>query len=607
MLDSIKKVYAILTAKEVRKFVVLLFVIVLMGFFELAGIASIMPFMQLVSQPDAIEHSRLLQWAYDSFGFANNRSFLIALGVFVLVLLTTANALTVFSIWLQHKFAWGSSHAIANRLLNKYLNQPYHFFLSQNSSQMAKQILGETNDLASGFLLSVAVLIAKSFVALVIFSLLLFVDPVLAVTIFVVFGCIYAILYSSMRRYLTKLGEARFSANEQRFKSATEAFSGIKMVKMSGKEAYFSKRFCEASELFCEVEPKREATFVTPVYLVQTMAFGAILVLIIYLLATERGLQDVIPLLSLYALAGYRLLPSLQQIYSALARIRYQRPIVDAIHDDLMNTETDVEPAPPNETPVSFRETITLEQVCFKYPGAEELAVNNIDLEIRKNQHIAFVGSTGSGKTTLVDLIIGLLQPAGGTIKIDGQPLNRSNIRSWQDLIGYVPQEVTLYDDSILRNIAFGVPEDKIDQLLVEQVAQIADIHKFITSELPEGYETFVGERGIRLSGGQRQRIGLARALYHQPAVLVLDEATSALDGITEAAVMEGIALAISGVTTIMIAHRLDTVKDCDYIYMVERGRIVSKGTYDELLQQNDAFRRMARIEPVFDRPRVMN
>lgn len=607
MLDAIKKVYTILTAREVRKFIVLMLVIFVMGFFELAGIASIMPFMQLVSQPDAIENSRLLTWGYNTLGFASNHQFLFALGVLVLVLLTTANALTVFAIWLQHKFAWDSANAIANRLLKKYLNQPYHFFLSQNSSQLVKQILSETNDLANGFLLSVAVLIAKAFVALVIFSLLLMVDPFLAITIFVVFGSIYVLTYTMMRRYLTRLGTVRFAANEQRYKTATEAFAGIKMVKMGGKERYFGRRFQEASAAFCQVEPKREATFVTPVYLVQTLAFGAILLLILYLLATERGLQDVIPLLSLYALAGYRLLPSLQQMYSSIARIRYQRPIVDAIYHDLIVEGGALAPAPAGGEPMAFKRSIEIKEVAFKYPAAEDYALRDVSLEIQKNQQIAFVGSTGSGKSTLVDLAIGLLRPVRGGIYVDGVAMDETNSRAWQDLIGYVPQEVALYDDTLIRNIAFGIDAHQVDRARIEEVARIANIHDFIVDELPEGYETCVGERGVRLSGGQRQRIGLARALYQRPAVLVLDEATSALDGITEAAVMEGIRSALEEVTIIMIAHRLDTVKDCDYIFMMEQGQIVSSGTYDDLVQQNDVFRKMARIEPVFDRSRVMN
>lgn len=601
MLNSIRKLRVILTAREVRKFMGLLVIIVIMGVFELAGIASIMPFMQLVSNPDAITQSQFLSELYTYFAFTDEQQFLFALGLVVLVLLTTANVFTVFTLLQQHKFAWDSAHSIASRLLNKYLNQPYSFFLQENTSQMAKQILSDTTDIASGFLLSIAVMVAKAFVALVIFALLVVVDPMLAVTMFVVFGSIYALMYSSMRKYLLKLGDIRFEANQRRFKSANEAFSGIKMVKVSGSEHFFSERFRKASASYCRVEPKREATFVAPVYLVQTLAFGAILVLILYLLSTERGLQDVIPLLSLYALAGYRLMPALQQLYHALAKIRYQRPVVDAIFQDLLKGELTT-PALNTRERLSFQSSIELTNVCFKYEKADEQAIKNINLRIPKNSSVAFVGSTGSGKTTLVDIITGLLQPTHGSIAVDGIALLPGRMRQWQNLIGYVPQEVMLYDDNIVRNIAFGIHDEDIDMDLIEEVSKIANVHDFIVNELPEGYETFVGERGVRLSGGQRQRIGLARALYLKPEILILDEATSALDGITEDAVMAGIAAQNHQITTIMIAHRLDTVKRCDTIYMMEQGKIVSRGNYYELMEKNDIFRKMARIEPRFEK-----
>lgn len=604
MLESWKKLYAILTAREIRKFLVLLMVIVLMGFFELAGIASIMPFMQLVSQPGSIEDSRLLSTIYGFFELNDERQFLFALGMSVLVLLMIANALTVFTIWLQHKFAWDSAHAVANRLLKKYLGQSYEYFLTQNSSQLARQILSETNDLARGFLLSLAVLIARSFVAIVIFSLLLLVDVYLALVMFGVFGGIYGVIYMFTRKFLSGLGEERLAANELRFESANEAFWGVKMLKLSGRERYFRRRFAEASRRFCKIEPKWEATYIAPVYFIQTLAFGAILVLILYLLATERGLQDVIPLLSLYALAGYRLLPSLQQIYGAVAKVRYQRPILDSIHKDL--TENPVDPTVgkilPTDAGKAFEREIAVQGLTFRYPGAEENVLSGIDLTIHKGSSVAFVGSTGSGKSTLIDIVIGLLRPTKGAVAIDGENLKPERQRWWQNLIGYVPQEIVLYDDSVARNIAFGLPDDKIDMKRVQEAARIANIHNFIVSELEEGYDTVVGERGIRLSGGQRQRIGLARALYIKPQILVLDEATSALDGVTEAAVIDGISRAVQGVTTIMIAHRLDTVKHCDHIYMMEDGRIVSEGTYQSLMQRDDGFRRLARIEPLFDR-----
>ncbi|MEZ4701957.1 MAG: ABC transporter transmembrane domain-containing protein, partial [Rhodothermales bacterium] len=331
MTDLIHKLRGILTAREKKHFVVLLIAIAFMGLFEMAGIASIMPFMQLVSRPETIEQQAWLKRIYDTFGFASYQSFLIAAGVCVLGLMTIANAFTVFTLWLQHRFAWNSSHAIANRLLRKYVSQPYTFFLKHNSSVLSKQVLTEANDLAQGVLLSVATLVARTFVTLVIFGLLMVVDPVLALIVLGVFGAIYAVVTYLNRSYITRLGKERFTANEQRFRAANETLAGIKLLKISGRESHFLNRFSNASRRYPRVEPRREVANVVPVYFVQTLAFGAILVLILYMLSTRGNLQDVIPILALYALAGYRLMPSLQQLFTASNRIRFQLPVVNSI------------------------------------------------------------------------------------------------------------------------------------------------------------------------------------------------------------------------------------------------------------------------------------
>lgn len=597
MLDLIHKLRAILTRRERRQFVWLLVVIAFMGLFEMAGIAAIMPFMQLVAQPDAIESSRWLQAAYDQFGFTSERSFLFAMGVFVLVLLTVANTFTVFTLWLQQRFTYSSSHSIANRLLQKYLRQSYTFFLQQNSAALSKQVLAEANDLATNVQLSITVLVAKSFVALVIFTLLVLVDPTLAITMFSVFGTVYALIYYNTRRYLSRLGKKRFNANEVRYRAANEAISGIKLLKISGREPHFLARFSKASHEYTRVEPKRQVAFMAPVYFVQTLAFGSILVLILYLLAAGRDLQEAIPLLALYALAGYRLLPSLSQIFKALSDIRYRRPALDSIYQDLLGIEPEQEQAAVDETEsLSFNQYIQVKNLSFRYQEAGDDALKHINLTIHKGQSIAFVGPTGSGKTTLVDILVGLLDPRLGGVYVDDVAVTSANARQWQSRIGYVPQEVVLYDDTVTRNIAFGMADEEIDFDRVKTVAALANIHEFITAELDEGYNTIIGERGVRLSGGQRQRLGLARALYHDPEVLVLDEATSALDGLTEEAVMQGIAKTGRDITIIMIAHRLVTVKNCDRIYLMEQGQIIAKGTYQDLIENNSTFRGMAKV-----------
>jgi ABC-type multidrug transport system fused ATPase/permease subunit len=331
------------------------------------------------------------------------------------------------------------------------------------------------------------------------------------------------------------------------------------------------------------------------------MAFGGILLIVLYFVGTDHGSSSqMIPLLALYAFAGYRLLPALQQIFSGITTVRFSAAALEVLHRDLTEERGDADPElvlkrSEGRQPLPFCRAIELRNVSFCYSGVQEPAIKGINLTIDRNTSIGLVGATGSGKTTTVDLILGLLPLASGKMLADGVEINGDTLANWQRNLGYVPQQIYLCDDTITRNIAFGVPDHEIDMAAVTRAARIANLHGFIEKELPEGYETIIGERGVRLSGGQRQRIGIARALYRDPAVLIMDEATSALDGITEESVMDALRALSGEKTIIMIAHRLTTVKDCDIIYHMEHGHIVNQGSYDELLGSSAWFQAAAR------------
>jgi len=313
---------------------------------------------------------------------------------------------------------------------------------------------------------------------------------------------------------------------------------------------------------------------------------------VLYLIAQSGSFASAMPIIALYAFAGYRLMPALQQIYGAVTQLRFAGPALDALHADLMI----LQPAHPNpsQDDIVLKQAITLNDVQYRYPNAPQLALKNLSLTIPAKSTVGLVGTTGSGKTTTVDLILGLLEAQQGTLEVDGQVITEHNRRPWQRAIGYVPQQIYLADDTVAANIAFGVNAKDIDQHAVERAAKIANLHDFVASELPQQYQTTVGERGVRLSGGQRQRIGIARALYHNPQVLILDEATSALDNLTEQAVMEAVHNLGHEITVILIAHRLSTVRQCDRIYLLERGEVRTSGTYDELIASNQQFAAMA-------------
>ena len=304
-------------------------------------------------------------------------------------------------------------------------------------------------------------------------------------------------------------------------------------------------------------------------------------------------------MISFFAFAAYRLMPALQVVFASSTQVRFSQMTVNRIIKDLSEKGgfreqfLVYEKEPVNTMP--FNTSMQLKEISYNYPNINESVIRNLNLSIQHNTSVGLVGPTGAGKTTLVDIILGLLTTQKGEFSIDGVKINENNILNWQKNLGYVPQHIYLSDDTILNNIAFGIPDEKIDRKTVEHVARISNLHDFVISELPNGYETIVGERGIRLSGGERQRVGIARALYHDPEVLVLDEATSSLDGITESVVLEAVNNVTKLKTVIIIAHRLTTVKDCDIIYLIDKGKIVAQGTYDKLMDSNASFRAMAR------------
>jgi len=322
-----------------------------------------------------------------------------------------------------------------------------------------------------------------------------------------------------------------------------------------------------------------------------------VIVLLLFLISRGQSLQQVLPILTLYVLAGYRLLPALQRIYSATIKLRHTFPTIEMLEKDLQK-DVPLQQSAPIKNPIdNFSDHLKLENVSFYYDDASPAVISDLSVTIPKGKTIAFVGSTGSGKTTLVDLIVGLLHPQKGHIEIDSHVLSVDNVLTWQNQIAYVPQEVFLFDDSARRNIAIGQHDHEVNQERLEKAAQIANIHDFICNELPENYQTIIGEQGVRLSGGQRQRLGLARALYRQPKVLILDEATSAVDNETEAAIQKSLAVVSKGRTVLVIAHRLSTIVQADNIVVMQDGQIAESGTHAELLQRSGLYASQWRVQ----------
>ena len=596
-LDVLEKLNTLFDQKEKLQFVGVMAVAIAAALLQALGIISVLPFLQLVMEPEMVRENKWLNLLFVSLGFKSVFSFTIFVGFAMLGILLVGNAISAFFAWLKVRFVWQKNHDISSALLRKYLSLPYVYFLSKHSADLGKNILSEVEQMTGHLLLPLMRILTSGIVVFIILTLLFFVNPAVAAITVLLFGSLYVAIFVFLRRRLRVKGEKRVQENTGRFTVATEALAGIKDIKILGREGYFLERFSNHSARFSKLQAWVAVIGQIPQYLMETVAFGGVIALILVLLSLGQDGSKIIPLVSFFVFAGYRLMPAFQEIFYGVSSVQFNRASLDKISRD-MSEETTAPPVFQKRelpTPLVLRERIALENMSFCYPHSRQIALSHVSLEIPKSSFVGLVGPTGGGKTTLGDVLIGLLSPSEGRMTVDGVEIRGNNVWNWQRNIGYVPQQVFLYDDTVTRNVVFGLPDERIDRTRVEEVCRIANLHDFIEQELPNGYDTPIGERGIRLSGSQKQRIGIARALYHDPEVLVLDEATSSLDGITERAVLQAIENVAKKKTVIAIAHRLTTVKNCDTIYLIDKGAIVTQGTYEELMERDEQFRAMAR------------
>ena len=599
MTQALRKLYSLLDSRERRRGALVFLMLLIVAFVEVLGVASVMPFIVVLSNPEVIDTNPHLSWVYGVLGFKSQAGFLYFLGFAFFFVLMTSLTFKALGVWAQLRFSHNRNAAWSSRLVGAYLRQPYEWFLNHHSANLATAVLAEVTQVINGALLPAMQAIAQALVAVFLLVLLFAADPSLALMVGAGFGGGYILIASLLRRRLRRIGNLRRAANQRRFHIVEESFGGIKDVKIFGLEESFIRRFRGPAGTLAQCQISSSIISQLPSFAMQGLLFGGMLLVLLYLMGSHGGLQEALPIVGLYAFAGYRLMPALQNVYQSLSQIRFNEPAIDALAEDLHTLSAPASDRLPGSAPagsnrLGLRDRVELDSITYTYPGAQRAALQELSLVIPAQKIVAFVGSTGSGKTTAADLVLGLLVPTSGTIRVDGKVIGPGNLRAWQRSLGYVPQQIFLSDDTVAANIAFGLPADRIDMLAVERAARIANLHDFVSNELPDGYQTMVGERGVRLSGGQRQRIGIARALYHDPDVLIMDEATSALDNITERAVMEAVHNLGNHKTIILIAHRLSTVRHCDCIFLLEHGRLEAKGSYDELVATDERFRSMA-------------
>lgn len=546
----------------------MLVLVVLMAGVEMMGVLSITPFLSVLGRPEVIEENPLLRRAYEAFSFDNSRQFMIALGLVSIALVISSSIFKTVTQHLLNRFVHLQRHSLSTRLLSRYLNQPYEFFLTRNPAELSKNVLSEVDQLMFDVVQPMSNLVAQGAVILAMGLLVFLYDPLMAMGVVGVLALLYGTIYGVVRARLGRIGSERRRANGQRYQACNEVLGGIKDVKVTHSAGAYQQKFSKASRQFSRHSAANETLNQSPLYLVETVGYSGLILIAMLLLLRSNDIAHVLPALGLYGFAAYRMLPAAQIVYRGIARLKFSSASLEAIYQDLM-----LPGAPESEAgdPLSVKKEIRLRDITYAYPSSPDRHVfRNFDLVIPANTSVGIVGRSGAGKTTLMDILLGLLEPQTGCLTVDGVPVNPGNVATWQRSVGYVPQHIYLADASIKENIAFGVPPEKIDMAAVKHAAKTAQIHDFVINDLADGYDTSIGDRGVRLSGGQCQRLGIARALYRGPSALFLDEATSALDLETEIAFNESVRSLSGKITIVVISHKETALEGCDIIIHVK-------------------------------------
>lgn len=582
-----RKAWGLLTSTERRRALVLLLLMVVGMLLETLGIGLVVPTIALLTAADSIDRFPVLQSMLGALGNPSyevvaTAAMLGLVGVYLIKALYLG-----FLVWLQTRFAYDVQAQLSQRLFSVYLRQPYTFYLQRNSAQLLRNLTGEVHMFTNGAMMPGMLLLSEALVLLGLFALLLAVEPVGAVLVVVFLGVTGWGFHRATRTRIARWGLARQHHEGLRIQHLQQGLGGAKDVKLLGRETEFLEQYRVHNFQSARVGHLQYTVQQLPRLWLELLAVSGLAALVLSMLWQGRALEAVLPTLGLFAATAFRLMPSVNRVLSALNSLRYSLPVVNTLHAESRLPTPETEDWKTITRP--FRHALELDKVSFTFPGASVPALSNISLIIRRGESVGFIGTSGAGKSTLVDILLGLFAPDSGQVRLDGESIH-ADIRNWQNQIGYVPQSIFLTDDTLRRNIAFGLAADQIDDAAIWSAIRAAQMEEFVWN-LPRGLDTLVGERGVRLSGGQRQRIGISRALYHNPAVLVMDEATSSLDHVTEREVMQAVRALRGNKTILLVAHRLTTVEHCDRLYRLERGKVVEEGTPASMVKAKKAAR----------------
>jgi ATP-binding cassette, subfamily B, bacterial PglK len=596
--NLLKKLFYLLPEGDPIRVSILLLLMLIAALFEVVGIGMIPAFVSIVAAPEQVLGYEPLQPLFAYLEITTEKDLLIWGSATLVAMFILKSTYIVIFNYMEARFIYNRRYKISHRLMSSYMQAPYTFHLNRNTAELLRNITQEVNILVNIIITNLLTISREAIMAVSILIFLLFVEPVITLVVIFFSGLGAGSFILLTQKKIKKYGKEEQEHRSNMIKAVNQGLGGIKDVRVLNREYEFIEKYrieaYKSTRLMAYIRYIQQI----PKPVVETTAVIAMMLISALMVWQGRPLSTIIPILTLFAMATVRLMPAVQQLSAQYTSLKYNLVALDPVYDDVKELEKysrEFKRDRKKNESLKLSENITASGITYCYPESKEQALDNVSFTIPKGKAVAFVGESGAGKTTVVDLLLGLLEPSEGTITVDGINIFE-HLSAWQKNIGYIPQSIYLADETLRNNIAFGLPEDEIEDEKILKAIESAQL-KDLVERLPLGLDTVIGEHGTRLSGGQRQRVGIARALYHNPQVLVMDEATSALDNVTEMEITKSIDALIGDRTIIIIAHRLTTVQNCHKLYLMKSGKIVDTGDYDELVDRNKDFRKMALVE----------